>query len=68
MTAVLASAARPEQAAPGAGGRIIVGCLAHLPGQVSVIAAGPPGQRPAGPAPASTQANRPRPVTRAVRP
>lgn len=42
-------------------------CSAHLPGQVSVIAAGPPGRNPAGPAAGSTQANRPGPVTRAVR-
>jgi len=48
-------------------GSVSAYCSAHLPGQVSVIAAGPPGQNPAGPAPASTRANRPGPVTRAVR-
>jgi nucleotide-binding universal stress UspA family protein len=48
-------------------GSVSAYCSAHLPGQVSVIAAGPRGQNPAGPAPASTPANRPGPVTRAVR-
>jgi nucleotide-binding universal stress UspA family protein len=48
-------------------GSVSAYCSAHLPGQVSVIAAGPPGQNPAGPALAGAQANRPGPVTRAVR-
>jgi len=48
-------------------GSVSAYCSAHLPGQVSVIAAGPPGQNPAEPAPASTQASWPEPVTRAVR-
>src|SRR5215470_5767240 len=47
-------------------GSVSAYCSAHLPGQVSVIAAGPPGQNPAEPAPASTQASWPEPVTRAV--
>ena len=48
-------------------GSVSAYCSAHLRGQVSVIAAGPPGQNPAEPALAGTQANRPGPVTRAVR-
>jgi nucleotide-binding universal stress UspA family protein len=48
-------------------GSVSAYCSAHLPGQVSVIAAGPPGQNPAEPATASTQARRPGQVTRAVR-
>jgi len=48
-------------------GSVSAYCSAHLPGQVSVIAAGPPSQNPAGPVPAITQASRPGPVTKAVR-
>jgi nucleotide-binding universal stress UspA family protein len=36
-------------------GSVSAYCSAHLPGQVSVIAAGPPGQNPAELAPASTR-------------
>jgi nucleotide-binding universal stress UspA family protein len=47
-------------------------CASHLPGQVSVVAAGSPGRgktglHQTGPAPPPTPANRPGPVTRAVR-
>jgi nucleotide-binding universal stress UspA family protein len=48
-------------------GSVSAYCSAHLPGQVSVIPAGPPGKNPAEPVPASTQPNRPGPMTRAVR-
>jgi nucleotide-binding universal stress UspA family protein len=48
-------------------GSVSAYCSAHLPGQVSVVAAGPPGQNPAGSASASTRANRRGPVTRAMR-
>lgn len=52
MTAVLVPGVRQEQAALGTGGKVTYSS-AHLPGQVSVIAVGPPGRNPAGAAAAS---------------
>jgi nucleotide-binding universal stress UspA family protein len=53
-------------------GSVSAYCASHLPGQVSVIAAGPPGRGRAGqakaePAPPRALEDRPGPVTRAVR-
>jgi nucleotide-binding universal stress UspA family protein len=48
-------------------GSVSAYCWAHLPGQVCVVTAGQPGQDPGPPALAAAGADRPRPVTRAVR-
>ena len=48
-------------------GSVSAYCSAHLPGRVSVIAAGPPGRSPGQPARMGTGADRSGPVTRAVR-
>ncbi len=59
--------------APGHGlkramhGSVSAYCVGQLPGQVSVITAGPLGQESAQGAPASSKAKPPGPVTRAVR-
>ena len=48
-------------------GSVSAYCSAHLPGRVSVIAAGPPGRSPGQPARTGTGADWSGPVTRAVR-